>query len=598
MSVAWPEGSKRMSEYALYYASNGIAVFPLAPKSKIPLFSKERGGNGVYDATTDKTQIVRWWHEHPTANIGLACGTRFDVLDIDAHHGGEESLTKYPPVDVIIEAKTPNGGSHLFFNRSPVPLKNKVSVSTGLDVRSSGGYVVGAPSRIPEGRYTWKTAPLNGKPLPEVPQWLIDLAKREDDPIDLPDLFDGNLTDGQKHDSIIKSIYKMRKMGFDIDATKEIVAGMIGRISPDRLGDRPDRVIKKYTREVDDCFKKHLPDTKAFDIPVPPVAGLRGYSGVEREEVDWLWHPYIPMGGLTILVGDPGVGKSAWAYMLAASVSNGAGGAGFPEQDPGSVLLYCLEDDPSKVIRGRLEDCVADMDNVYDGTFDADTNPDGIGPPITLEKVNSIIEAVKRLPNVKLVVFDPIVEWFPADKSINTGNEVRSILREFRRLSEECRVAVLILGHTNKNSGGSLIYRPSGSIDFTAIVRSGIYAMFNPDDEHDRMLVHYKANWGPQGSAIHYTIDGEGVFNYLDPKSAASRAMDHEKINTLENAKSWLERALSDGPMDSEVLFEAGEKMGFSRDRLFEAKSEGFVFVKAYGTEGSKRFLWSTAPFV
>ena len=34
------------------------------------------------------------------------------------------------------------------------------------------------------------------------------------------------------------------------------------------------------------------------------------YSTVEKQEVEWLWYPYIPYGKLTLLQGDPGDGKS------------------------------------------------------------------------------------------------------------------------------------------------------------------------------------------------------------------------------------------------------------------------------------------------
>lgn len=33
------------------------------------------------------------------------------------------------------------------------------------------------------------------------------------------------------------------------------------------------------------------------------------YSNVTSKEVDWLWYPYIPLGKLTVIQGDPGDGK-------------------------------------------------------------------------------------------------------------------------------------------------------------------------------------------------------------------------------------------------------------------------------------------------
>jgi hypothetical protein len=69
---------------ALRYASQGVPVFPLAPRSKFPLISAANGGHGLHDATTDAARIQAWWMAHPTANIGLKTGVVFDVIDLDS----------------------------------------------------------------------------------------------------------------------------------------------------------------------------------------------------------------------------------------------------------------------------------------------------------------------------------------------------------------------------------------------------------------------------------------------------------------------------------------------------------------------------------
>jgi Bifunctional DNA primase/polymerase, N-terminal len=68
---------------ALAYAKQGFAVFPLAPRSKLPLIPAREGSHGLHDATTDLDQIGAWWTAHPTANIGLGTGVRFDRVDVD-----------------------------------------------------------------------------------------------------------------------------------------------------------------------------------------------------------------------------------------------------------------------------------------------------------------------------------------------------------------------------------------------------------------------------------------------------------------------------------------------------------------------------------
>ena len=48
-------------------------------------------------------------------------------------------------------------------------------------------------------------------------------------------------------------------------------------------------------------------------------------SEVEAKPIEWLWEGYIPSGTLTILEGDPGLGKTQIACDLAARVTRGLG---------------------------------------------------------------------------------------------------------------------------------------------------------------------------------------------------------------------------------------------------------------------------------
>lgn len=46
-------------------------------------------------------------------------------------------------------------------------------------------------------------------------------------------------------------------------------------------------------------------------------------NDIESKEVEWLWKPYIPLGKLTIIEGDPGSGKTMLALQIASQLSNG-----------------------------------------------------------------------------------------------------------------------------------------------------------------------------------------------------------------------------------------------------------------------------------
>jgi hypothetical protein len=138
---------------ALWYASQGIPVFPLQPGDKKPF----AGSRGFKDATTDAEQIRRWWTTHPQANIGLPTGGLFDVIDIDGEQGAL-SYRELRGTDVIphIYGKATTGrpcSRHLYI--AATGDGNSTAVWPGIDFRGRGGYVVAPPSRTTR-RYDWE----------------------------------------------------------------------------------------------------------------------------------------------------------------------------------------------------------------------------------------------------------------------------------------------------------------------------------------------------------------------------------------------------------------------------------------------------------
>ncbi len=161
---------------ALAYAAEGLPVFPLQVRGKLPIIPKDKGGHGCLDATTDAEQIRAWWKEYPRANIGIATSAERAVLDVDKGHGGYESLAdleaEYGPLPATRRARSGNGGLHIWFTGQG--LKNKQGPNwglPGLDWRGKGGYVVAPPSTLGPGKvYEWESQSAEIAPAPE---WLI-----------------------------------------------------------------------------------------------------------------------------------------------------------------------------------------------------------------------------------------------------------------------------------------------------------------------------------------------------------------------------------------------------------------------------------------
>ena len=170
----------------------GWVVFPLAPFSKIPAIPQSKGGRGCLDATDDEEIIADWAYHLPNANIGVACGEPSGVLviDFDPRNGSEETVKRFaekkktfPPT---VEVQTWSGGTHLYYRWEPEIKNSKSKLGPGIDVKTTGGYVVAPPSRVKHGgasgQYTWVRSPL-GAELPRLPRWAVDVLKPKPEPI-------------------------------------------------------------------------------------------------------------------------------------------------------------------------------------------------------------------------------------------------------------------------------------------------------------------------------------------------------------------------------------------------------------------------------
>jgi hypothetical protein len=137
-----------------------------------------RGWSIIPIRTGDKRPLVRWeafQHRHPSeaegrgwlrqwpgAGIAVVTGriSGLVVLDVDAGHGGDESLEKlereHGALPTTVECRTGGGGRHLYYAHPGGLIRNKVGLAPGIDIRADGGYVVAPPSLHASGsRYVW-----------------------------------------------------------------------------------------------------------------------------------------------------------------------------------------------------------------------------------------------------------------------------------------------------------------------------------------------------------------------------------------------------------------------------------------------------------
>lgn len=169
-----------LAEAAHEYVLQGLAVFPLRPRSKAPFGACRCQApahvHGLKDATASEAAVTAWWRSHPDANIGLLTGRGIDVLDVDGPEG-EQSLEALVgrrwPLPTTSEVRTgrAEGGRHLYFLSAGWP-NTAGKLAPNLDTKGLGGYVILPPSVHPTGAvYAW-TCP---DPVAPAPAWLTQM---------------------------------------------------------------------------------------------------------------------------------------------------------------------------------------------------------------------------------------------------------------------------------------------------------------------------------------------------------------------------------------------------------------------------------------
>ena len=172
----------RLSSMHSTTRSRGWAVFPAPPGEKKSYKSAERSGGRKWGATTDAAEINQDFKRWPNANVGIVCGALSGIFvveadtkeghDVDGIASLSELEAQHGALPATLEAESPSGSVHYYFNHPGYPIKNSASVvASGVDVRGDGGMVMGVPSIKPgKGAYKWR----NNLPIADCPQWLLD----------------------------------------------------------------------------------------------------------------------------------------------------------------------------------------------------------------------------------------------------------------------------------------------------------------------------------------------------------------------------------------------------------------------------------------
>ena len=319
-------------------------------------------------------------------------------------------------------------------------------------------------------------------------------------------------------------------------------------------------------------------------------------SDVEPQKTTWLWDQYLPAGAITVLDGDPGLGKSQLTVDLAARLSRGDSmpphSAPKGTFTPRGTLILNAEDDPGRTLRPRLDAAGADITKIHllremSGFDGEESRP--VSLPLDLPAIESLIGQ----HNIGLVVIDPFVAYLDSKLNVNSDADVRRCLGQVATLAETTGASVLLVRHLNKKSGLSAKYRGGGSIGITGAARAVFMVGEDPTDTESRILAPVKCNLAPEPPSLRFHIESVATTSRVSwgdscdvSASDMLGSVKTSKGGKLDRAKEIIEDILSVGPRGSNEVMQACKGEGIGDSTYHKARKDLGVKSEKEGLTG------------
>lgn len=323
-------------------------------------------------------------------------------------------------------------------------------------------------------------------------------------------------------------------------------------------------------------------------------------SRVKPEKLDFLWYPYLVRGELSLLEGDPGLGKSYMAQMICGAIATGQALPFAKRNDKtppahGPVVYFDIENSAGTVTAVRLKhNGFKDLDNYYQ-----------IEVPFSIDDEDALDEIYEHLEAIKpsIVVFDTLNTYI-GRADTHKASEVTQAFGQFKKIASDFNCAVLVLRHLTKGAG-SAMYRGQGSIAFSGLARVVMSCGVDPEDSDTRAMAITKINFAKPPQAVTFRIEERpndrsqfiwGDYVNLSSQqimdaASASRA-EGTVGQTLQDVMEFLEKELSKGPIPGDKLARMAEKRSYPRKMLERAADKLGINRERKGTGPSRDNEW------
>lgn len=306
---------------------------------------------------------------------------------------------------------------------------------------------------------------------------------------------------------------------------------------------------------------------------------VKTLSNIPAMPQEWIWEGVIPEGQLTLVIGEPGVGKSMFAMEAIARLTRGRRGFDDHGQgEPGAVILFSGEEDFARVVRPRLDSAGADHDlvNVVENATNGRIQNQKfercrLHEDWDISDLETYLQGLEEsdVP-CRLVVIDPANCFLDATDGRH-DSQAREMVSKLADLATRTNTGILLVAKPSRVERGK-----SGGWSATTPVlaeaaRSVWTIVCDPQNPASRLLLPVKTNLceTPPGRAftirdqrIHWEQEAiaQTAEQYLSETTEQMRLQHLAAESELSRAADWLKDRLQDGEVfSSELLADAAD---------------------------------------
>jgi len=289
-------------------------------------------------------------------------------------------------------------------------------------------------------------------------------------------------------------------------------------------------------------------------------------ADVPTKSVEYLWKPFLPIGTVSFLSGEGGLGKSFFTLAVAAAVTRGALLPGeLKAPPPADVIIQNAENPLPTVVKPRLEMLGADCTKIH-VISENDKR---------LTLTDERLEAAIQHHHAAFVILDPI-QAFLGNLSMNRAESVRPALTHLERVAERNHCAILIVGHLSK-ARASAQHRALGSVDIINAIPSALFlGKVEGYDKDIRVVAHGKSNFSELAQSQMFRLSKEKGFEWLGGCNAtADEVTAHirsSRSTRTEEAVDFIQDLVVENAMLATEIEELAAEIGISERTLKRAK--------------------------